>query len=293
MKVKIIGNGAWGNALCNVLKENCSSVSIWNKSEKIDDADIFVIALHTQAIRSVLTLIASQKKYITIVNASKGIEQTTHKLPFQIATELFMSGLDYFCLTGPSFANEVIRKMPTMVNLGYTQSKNKEVVKNLFQTDYFEVRLVKGVMALEIASAFKNIYAILCGFADGIGFGTNTRVKLIILAIEEFYRMYKKLHLELDITLIPGTIGDLILTCNSTESRNFRFGKILTKNSAKESLHKIGNTVEGYYSVSSVPHFVNKHGVELPLALLGGEIVMEDDIAKKKKKFLAFIKQVR
>jgi len=292
MKIKIIGNGAWGNALHNVLRENCSSVSIWNRSERITDADIFVLALPAQTIRSVLALIAPQKRHITIVNASKGIEEISHKLPFQIATELFKGGgLDYFCLAGPSFANEVIEKMPTIVNLGYVQSKNKEIVKNLFQTDYFRVRLVKGVMALEMASAFKNIYAISCGFADGLGFGINTRVKLIILAIEEFYRLYRKLHSEVDIALIPGTIGDLILTCNSTESRNFRFGKMLTKNSAKESIRKIGNTVEGYYSVSSIPYFVNKYNVELPLAQLAQKIIMGEDNSKSRRRFLAFIKQ--
>ena len=292
MKVKIIGNGAWGNALHNLLKENCSSVSIWNKSDGIADVDIFVLALPTQVIRSVLALIAPQKKYVTIINASKGIEQTTHKLPFQIATELFKSGLDYFCLTGTSFATEVIKKMHTIVNLGYMQSKNKEIVKNLLQTDYFRVRIVKGVMMLEMASAFKNVYAIMCGLADGLGFGINTRVKLIILAMEEFYRLYRKLHLGIDIAVIPGTVGDLILTCNSTESRNFRFGKMLAKNPAKESLRKIGSTVEGYYTVFSIPYFVNKYKVELPLALLAREIIMDEAHSKTRKKFIDFIKRV-
>lgn len=292
MKVKIIGNGAWGNALHNVLRENCSSVSMWNKSDGIADVDTFVLALPTQSIRSVLALIASQKKYITIINASKGIEQTTHKLPFQIATELFRNDLDYFCLTGPSFANEVIKKMPTIVNLGYMQSKNKEIVKNLFQTDYFRVRIVKGVMMLEMAGAFKNIYAITCGLADGLGFGTNTRVKLIILAMEEFYRLCRKLHLGTNIAVMPGAVGDLILTCNSTESRNFRFGKMLARCPAKESLQKIGSTVEGYYTVSSIPYFVNKYKVELPLALLTREIIIDHDHSKIRKKFIDFIKRV-
>lgn len=292
MKVKIIGNGAWGNALHNVLKENCLSVSMWNKSDRIADVDIFVLALPAQAIRSVLALIAPQKKYITIINASKGIEQTTHKLPFQIATELFRSDLDYFCLTGPSFANEVIKKMPTIVNLGYMQSKNKEIVKNLLQTDYFRVRTVKGAMMLEMASAFKNVYAIMCGFADGLGYGSNTRVKLIILAMEEFYRLCRKLHLRIEIAAIPGTVGDLILTCNSTESRNFRFGKMLAKNPAKESLRRIGSTVEGYYTAFSIPYFVSKYNVELPLALLTREIVIEQDHSKIKKNFIDFIKRV-
>lgn len=291
MKIKIIGNGAWGNALYNVLKENCSCVSMWNKNDSIADVDIFVLALPTQAIRSVLAPIAAQKKDIAIINASKGIEKTTHKLPFQIATELFKNGLDYFCLSGPSFANEVINKMPTIVNLGYVQTKNKETVRNLLQTDYFRVRAVKGVVMLEMASAFKNVYAIICGVADGLGYGTNTRVKLIILAMEEFYRLYKKLHLGLDIRHIPGTVGDLILTCNSTESRNFRFGKMLAKNPAKEALRKIGNTVEGYYTAFSIPHFVNEYKVELPLALLTREIIIGKDHSKIRQKFIAFIKQ--
>lgn len=289
MRIYIIGNGAWGSTIGTLLSQNNYKFSFWRKGGRIEDGAILIMAIPTQAIREVLGK-TGKVKNVTYINCAKGIEKKSHKLPYEIATEILGKHIKYFSLIGPSFAQEVKDKMPTLVNLGYTKKKGAEDIRKLFQTHYFRVRLTNGVNALELASAFKNVYAIACGAADGLGFGTNTRVKLILIAIEEFYRLSKKLGYSIDRRALPGTIGDLILTCNSEESRNFSFGKLLPKYKSEEALKKIGETVEGYYTVQSVPYFEKETGVALPLARFVYGIVGSDSPSKTRSLFLDFVK---
>lgn len=291
MKITIIGSGAWGKALYSVIKQKSSDVSFWNQKDKIIETDITLIAISVQAIRQVLNSIKIKSAIKIIVNGSKGIEINSYKLPFEIIKDVLGKNIDYFSVIGPSFAKEVLEKMPTIVNLGYIKDQNKEIVKDLFQTDYFRIRLIKGVEALELASALKNVYAISCGLVEGLGMGVNTRVKLIILAIEELKILFEKMNLEFNGTE-PGIIGDLILTSSSLESRNFTFGSFLAKHSAKESLKKIGSTIEGYYTTNSVPHFIEKYNVKMPLANFVYNIIYKNNSSNIKEQFMNFIKEV-
>lgn len=288
----VIGNGSWGKVLYTIIKANERTVSIWDRKQPITDVDTLVLCVPTQSIRKALQWIKIPKKDFIVINTAKGIEQSTHKLPYQIIGEILGGQIDYFSLIGPSFAKEVMEKMPTLVNLGYTHKKNVSIIKHLFQTDYFRIRPTKGVEVLELSAAFKNVYAIACGLGDGLGFGMNTRVKLMILALEEFYRLCKKLKLKVDMRVAPGTIGDLILTCNSEESRNFRFGKLLATHSASDSLGKIHGTVEGFYTISSVAHLTKKNKVDLPLATLVGAILTSNKPSEIRGRFAAFVKHV-
>lgn len=290
MNITVVGDGQWGSAIGTLLKKNKKRFEFWSKNAAIPDNSIVIMCIPTQAIRGFLEKHARSSKNLIYINGAKGIERETHKLPFQIAADILDKKIDYFSLIGPSFAGEVKDEMPTLVNIGYTKEKNAEFVRNLFQTDYFRVRLTKGILALELASAFKNVYAIACGAADGLGFQTNTRVKLILLAIEEFYRLSKKLGYKIDRRALPGTIGDLILTCNSEESRNFSFGKLLPKHDISSALKKIGETVEGFYTVDSIPYIEKETRVELPLARFVYKVIKENNPKNIKSAFASFVK---
>ena len=293
MNVKIIVNVALGNAFCSVISKNTQSVQIFGHQQiEINEGDILVLAVPTQAIKSVLKNTSFKTKTPTIVNTSKGIEKKTHKLPYQIVGEFLGNEIDYYSLIGPSFAKEVQSMMPTIVNLGYTKGILNEQLKKIFQTDYFRVRLTSGVEALEISAAFKNIYAIACGFTEGLGYATNTRVKLMVLAIEELNRLFESLKIALNSDMVPGTIGDLVLTCSNEKSRNFTFGKLLVTHSVSEALNKVNATVEGYNSLSSVEYFCNKSKALLPLASFVCEVVKIDDPRKSKKYFDKFVKSI-
>jgi len=290
MKVKIVGNGSWGKAIYSIVKLNCPTITFLKRKEIVNDCDVIILSVPTQSIRESLKYITFSGKTKIIINTAKGIEKSTHLLPYQIVRSVFGNSIHYYTLIGPGFAQEVVEKMPTLVNLGYTdRHMNAIKIKNLFQTDFFRVRLTKGVEALELSAAFKNIYAIACGLSQGLRFGLNTRVKLMVLAIEEMNNLFIKLHLKRDSHIIAGTVGDLILTCNSTESRNYTLGTLLAKYPAYTSLEKVNGTVEGFYSLASLEYVKKKAGVKLPLATFVSDIVKMNNPKMIKTSFERFV----
>lgn len=290
MEVIVLGKGAWGTALASLLEENKHSVLFWDRGKRIPSNSLVVSAIPTQALRTVLSE-AGKPREIVFVNGAKGIEKDTHSLPCQIVNSI-IEECDYLTLMGPSFSEEVVKKMPTLVNLGYRNESSARLVKSLFQTDYFRIRLTKSVRSLELSAAFKNIYAIACGVSEGLGFGINTRVKLMILALEELTILRQKLDYKIDEQALPASIGDLVLTCSSTESRNFRFGKFLVENTPLQSLEKVGATVEGYYTVESVPYFEDKLDIDLPLAHLVYKMAHIAGTHSVRDQFVDFVKSV-
>jgi glycerol-3-phosphate dehydrogenase len=220
-------------------------------------------------------------KKIIIINCSKGIEKKTNKLPADIISETIGCDMDYYSLIGPSFASEVRAKKPTIVNIGYKTNCNSKLIKQLFVTNYFRVKLTKGVKELELSSALKNVYAIACGVCDGLGYKYNTRALIISTAISELYKI-----INLKRTGVIGTIGDLILTCSSSESRNFKFGQLIIKYKNKEALKRVGTTVEGLGTVESVRIF-NK-----PLLNFVANIIKNDNPKHIKIKFDEFLNKL-
>lgn len=289
MRIKIVGDGAWGTALGKLLTFNGHDVSFWNQINQIEFLDAVVVAVPTQAIRSVLEKYGRNLSKATIINSAKGIEKISHKLPSQIVKEILGAEIKYFTLMGPSFAQEVNQQMPTLVNLGGSDGKIQQV-SDLFETDYFRIRPTKSVEALELSCALKNVYSIACGIADGLGFKINTRAKLITIAYEEFQKLASKLKYHIDEDARPGILGDLVLTCSSTESRNFRFGKDLTKYSITESVEKIHSTIEGYNTAFSIPYFSEKSA--MPLAKFVLKVIKEDSPKNIGSEFAEFVKEI-
>jgi glycerol-3-phosphate dehydrogenase (NAD(P)+) len=289
MKIKIVGDGMWGTALSKLLVANGHKISFWDKKEQIEPLDQVVVALPTQVIRGVINDYGHNLSKAIIINAAKGIEKESHKLPCQIIEELLGTGIEYFTLIGPSFAQEVNLKMPTLVNLGGSNGKTQEIC-DLFETDYFRIRPTKSIEALELAGALKNVYAIACGIAEGLELRMNTRAKLITIAYEEFQTLASKFNYRIDEDARPGILGDLVLTCSSTESRNFSFGKNLARYSVEESLKKINSTVEGYNTAFSLPYFTEKS--VLPLGEFVFKAIKEDDPVRIGDKFADFVGKI-
>jgi|WetSurMetagenome_2_1015567.scaffolds.fasta_scaffold106428_2 glycerol-3-phosphate dehydrogenase (NAD(P)+) len=289
MRINILGNGAWGSALGRLLTSNGHKVSFWDKKTQIEPLDLIVISIPTQEIRGVLNNFGHKLKKAVIVNSSKGIERKTHQIPVQIVKEVLGNEIKYFTLIGPSFAKEVDLKMPTLVNVGNRSGEAQEIC-DLFETDFFRVRPTKSVKALELAGALKNVYAIACGITDGLGFQVNTRAKLITIAYEEYQKLARSFGYEIDDEARPGILGDLVLTCSSIESRNFRFGKNLAKHSVKESVETVNSTIEGYNTSFSILNFSEKS--PMPLAEFVLRIIEEDNPRKIANKFAEFVKKI-
>lgn len=290
MNIKIVGNGTWGNALFSVIKQNSPNAQIVSNVKDAQDSNVIILTVPTQAIRDILEKIDFSKDKKIILNTCKGIEKKTHLLPNQIASQVIKNEVEYFTLIGPGYAEEVKNKMPTLLNLGFTyQSNNIKLVLDFLQTDYFRVRASEGVEALELSGAFKNIYAISCGLSYGLGYGSNTQALLLTLAIEEISSLFEALAYKTDISHFAGAIGDLMLTCTSSESRNFTFGEMLANYSVEKALEKIQSTVEGYDSLSSIEYFKKQHGVGLPLATFVFSIIKQNNPSNIKKHFQDFV----
>lgn len=289
MKINILGNGAWGSALGRLLSSNGHEVHFWDKKTQIEPMELVVVAIPVQEIRGVLNNYGKKLSRATILNSAKGIEKRTHQIPVQIIKNVLGEEIKYYTLIGPSFAKEVDRKMPTLVNIGGNNGHTQEIC-DLFETDFFRVRPTKSIEALELSGALKNVYAIACGMAEGLGFQINTRAKLIILAIEEIRKLIATLDYKVDGNSRPGTLGDLILTCSSIESRNFSFGKNLVRFSVKESLELINSTVEGYGTAFSVLNFSEKS--PMPLAEFILRIIEEDNHREVVNKFAEFVRSI-
>ncbi len=289
MKIGILGNGAWGSAVATLFQENGHEITILENGDAVPDSSIIFSAIPTQALREVVSAIQFSPSSI-FINGAKGIEQDTHLLPYEIVKEL-LPEVEYLTLMGPSFAGEVKSKMPTLVNLGYRNEEAAQSVKDLMQTDYFRIRLTKSIRSLELSAAFKNIYAIASGIAEGLGFGTNTRVKLILLAIEEVDRLRLALGFNSDDQSLPATVGDLILTSSSEESRNFRFGEGLVHSAPEEALAQIKETVEGYYTALSVPHFEIQTSSSYPLAHFVYDVCYSESEVSIRDRFMEFVKR--
>lgn len=289
MNISILGNGAWGKAMYSVITQNSTSVKLLGRGETSADNDIVVLAVPTQSIRDALEQVTFKNKKI-IINTAKGIEKSTHLLPHEIISGGFGKHIEYYSLIGPSFANEVMLQMPTLVNLGYKDAyESVGAVHTVLQTDYFRVKPVKGVQLIEMSGALKNIYAIACGIAEGLGYGTNTRVKLLVHAIEEMNKLCDALRFPRTSDETAGTIGDLILTCNSVESRNFKFGSLLARLSVQESLSTVASTVEGYHTLDSLNYFEANAGIQLPLARFLAEVISRDDPQTLREEFNRFV----
>lgn len=288
MNIFILGKGAWGSAVATLFEENGHTATVLNKGESVPEDSVIFSAIPTQALREVLLSVEFQSDTI-FINGAKGIEQNTFFLPYEIVREV-KGEISYLSLMGPSFADEVKNRMPTLVNLGYRDEEIAKRVRTFMQTDYFRIKLTRSIRALELSAAFKNIYAIAAGIAEGLGFGTNTRVKLILIAIEEVKSLKDALDFKDDERSLPATIGDLILTSSSEESRNFRFGEGLTKGSSDEALQAIGETVEGYFTAKSIPHFEEKTGVSLPLARFVYEVSYVPSDIPLRDRFMEFVK---
>jgi glycerol-3-phosphate dehydrogenase (NAD(P)+) len=291
MHIEVVGAGAWGRALHHVLIENNQKATLATRSHHSPSVAILVLSVPTQSLRQVLEQERRFAEDPIIVNTAKGIEQGTHLLPHQIVQEYFPKNLHYFSLIGPSFASEINRHTPTLVNLGYTNDQHLDTVHTAFQTRSFRLQPTIAVQRLELASAFKNIYAIGCGLSETLGYPDRIKNKMIDQAVAELYRLFELLHFSTDHKDTPGVLGDLVMTCNSRESRNYRFGMHLAHENTIDALKKVQSTVEGFYSLDSVRYFEKITGENLRLASFIYDIVKISNNDQRHDQFRRFIKE--
>jgi glycerol-3-phosphate dehydrogenase (NAD(P)+) len=205
---------------------------------------------------------------VIIVSATKGIENESLETMGEIWREIMPESVawDYAALSGPSFAREVARHVPTAVAVASTNKDVAVEVQRLLATPYFRVYSSTDVIGVELGGALKNIIALAAGIIDGLGLGHNTRAALITRGLAEMSRLGTTMGANPLTFLGLSGAGDLILTCTGELSRNRTVGFELGKGKRLEDiLAEMRMVAEGVKTTRSVYHLARRHGVELPI----------------------------
>ena len=322
-KITVFGTGSFGTALANVLAENGHSVLMWGKNENTVDeinqshqnkrylkdvtlnetikatsqleqavnfSDIFLIALPTKAIRNVVTEIDQHiKTKKTFIYVAKGIENETFKRVSEMiedsVSKNHKNGVGV--LSGPSHAEEVVIKQPTTVAASSKDEHISKLIQDLFMNDYLRVYTNNDLIGVELGGALKNIIAVASGIVAGMGYGDNAKAALMTRGLAEISRLGEKLGADPMTFLGLGGIGDLIVTCTSTHSRNYTLGYKLGKGkTTEEALNEMNMVVEGIYTTNSVYHLAKSQNVDMPITNALYKVLFEDKPVKDSVKDL-------
>ncbi|WP_018934346.1 NAD(P)H-dependent glycerol-3-phosphate dehydrogenase [Gracilibacillus lacisalsi] len=301
-KVAVLGAGSWGTALAMVLCDNHHNVRLWthnpdqkkamelerkNKkylpnielpaslaiyddlSQAIEQVEAIVLVVPTKAIREIcqkLNHVLDHK--VVIIHGSKGIEPDSHYRISQMIKEELSQNLydDVVALSGPSHAEEVSVKHPTTLTAASENGELAAFTQDLFINQYFRVYTSKDIIGVELGGALKNIIALGAGISDGLGYGDNAKAALITRGLAEISRLATiKGANPLTFIGLSG-VGDLIVTCTSAHSRNWRAGNMLGKGiPLHDILSKMGMIVEGIRTTEAVYQLAKKENIEMPI----------------------------
>jgi glycerol-3-phosphate dehydrogenase (NAD(P)+) len=238
-------------------------------SDALDGVDNLILAVPTKAIREVIGKIrAVQANPLTITHVSKGIEPDSLMRISEIIKEEMPKELlkDVVVLSGPSHAEEVSLRHPTTVTVTSENMAAAEKVQDLFINNNFRVYTNSDVIGVEIGGALKNIIALAAGITDGLGYGDNAKAALMTRGLAEIARLGTKMGANpLTFSGLAG-IGDLIVTCTSVHSRNWRAGNLLGKGKTlDEVLENMGMVVEGVRTTKAAYQLAKKYDVNMPI----------------------------
>jgi len=300
MNVGCIGAGSWGTTLAIHLAELGHNVQLWawdaeqrhrlaaereNRTylpaipfpatlQVVDSladavaASVVVIATPTQFIRSTFSTIPpSALDGRIIVSASKGIEQGSLLRISELLAETHGVADDQFvCFSGPSHAEEVSRKIPTLIVSASQSQATAETIRDLFTTDSLRVYSSTDVVGVELGGALKNPIALCAGIIDGLGFGDNTKAALITRALAEMTRIGTALGADPQTFSGLSGLGDLVVTCFSRHSRNRYVGEQIGKGrNLQEIIAEMQMVAEGVTTTASAYELAQRHGIELPI----------------------------
>lgn len=299
--IAVLGAGSWGTALAIHLAGSGHNVLLWgNEPEQIQllsqqrcnqqylpgvpfpdllqlTADLeqalaspawILIAIPSHAYRPFLQKNAHLfKENIGIAWASKGLEHGTGKLLHQVIAEELPQCNRTAVMSGPTFAGEVARNLPTSITVASkSESFSKQIIDDL-HSGRFRVYLSNDLIGVELGGALKNVLAIAAGAADGLGFGANTRAALITRGLAEMMRLGEAMGGKRETFMGLAGMGDLILTCTDNQSRNRRTGLLLAQGKTLEQVHKeIGQAIEGIKTAKEVVSLARQYDVEVPIS---------------------------
>lgn len=324
MKVGLFGCGAYGIAISSILSDNKCDITMWTRFDEekvklektrvnerlmpnykipedvkfttsvkdcIQDKDLLIIAIPAAFVDD---LAKAMKPYIKdnhILIATKGIEQDTGLFINQIL-EKYLDTTNIAVMSGPSFAVDIITRMPAGLSLASKKIKTRELAKAALQNKNIKLRETRDVIGVEICGSIKNVIALSAGMLDGMKANDSTKAMFLTEAMHDMEEILESFGaMRRTVTSFSG-IGDLFLTCTSTKSRNFSFGKLIGEKRSKEELDEYlkNTTVEGFYTLESIYKLLKNKKVSIPIIDLIYDIAVE---GKNPEELLTFLVEKR
>jgi glycerol-3-phosphate dehydrogenase (NAD(P)+) len=237
-------------------------------AEALLDADVVVLAVPSQSLRDNLTEWAPLLPGdATLLSLMKGIELGTTKRMSEVICEVTGAGTDRVAvLSGPNLAREIAEQQPAATVIACTDPDRAAALQAACHTRYFRPYTNPDMVGCELGGAVKNVIALACGIAEGLGFGDNTRASLITRGLAETARLGSALGAELTTFAGLAGLGDLVATCSSPLSRNRTFGEKLGRGmSVQEVQESTRQTAEGVKSCRSILDLARAHGIDVPI----------------------------
>lgn len=300
-QVTVLGAGSYGTALALCFARKGTPVCLWGRdaqqtskmaeqrenkrylpgiplpdaltvtsdlAEAVTDARNIVVVVPSggfaQVLRDIKPLIRSDAR---VAWATKGLEPDSGRLLFEVAEEILGSEHALAVLSGPTFAMEMAKGLPTAISMSSTDPDFVHELSELLHCDRsFRVYTNDDFIGVQLGGVVKNVIAIGAGMADGIGFGANARTALITRGLAELTRLGLKLGAKPETFTGMAGLGDLILTCTDNQSRNRRFGLALGEGkTVEQAMRDIGQAIEGYRNTKEVVLLARRNGVEMPI----------------------------
>jgi len=304
-KITVVGAGSWGTALAVLLSKKWCCVGLWGHNsdhvqeiskrrenrrylpsvqlpdnieitgsirKSVEGSRVIVMVVPSHGLRLVFNALVP---YITggvkIISAVKGIENDTLLTMSQVIQEILNNEnkndtVEVGVLSGPSFAREVAIDVPTAVTIGFARLETAREMQKVFGTETFRVYASQDVLGLEISASFKNIIAIAAGACEGLGYGLNTRAALITRGLAEMKRL--GMALKADPATFSGLsgVGDLVLTCTGSLSRNRTVGiKLGEGKKLQQITSEMSMVAEGIKTTKSIFDLTQRLGIEMPI----------------------------
>ena len=315
--IAILGAGSWGTAVAIHLAQHGHRVFLWGRDPShmdalsrqrentrylpgiafpetllsspslsfcIEQAEHIIIAVPSHAFADILAQLP--KPHHGIAWLTKGIDPSSHALLSQLVTNRWGSTFSMAAISGPSFANEVARHLPTALVVAGNNAVYLQQIRDIFYQKTMRTYLSHDLVGVQLCGAIKNVLAIACGISDGLAYGANAKAALITRGLAEMTRLGVAWGAEPNTFVGLAGLGDLVLTCTDNQSRNRRFGLLLGQGiSLSDAEKQIGQVVEGKYNAEQVCVLAHQRQIELPIctqvkALMQGELTAQQ-AAKK------------
>lgn len=319
LKVGIIGTGAFGIALASILDKNNNKVVMWSKfkeeidelnstrvcsklnnycisdsilftndmEEAVDNADLIILVVPANFIDDTTRLLKGYYNNQHICIASKGIEESRGEFLHNIVGEILNTDR-IGVISGPSFAVDIVESVPVGVTLASKNTETASIIKEAFANEYFKVSITSDMIGVSICGCVKNIIAIGSGIISGMGYPISTTSLLITLALNDIKNLIACLGGDENSILELAGVGDIILTCTSTKSRNYSFGKLIGETDDKQVIDNYvhNNTIEGLSALVNINKIVDNLGIYTPFIKLMHDVILGD---KSKNELINFI----